>query len=153
MNYPVDEWTVNNHSANGFRLSRSCAGQKLMYGQLMVICPHDGEHFLLAQVSWLMQADDGSLIAGVATLPGMPLAIGVQITTQNGVIGELYQRAFLLPALPAIGAEGSIVLPAGMYQASRVLEVDSGQETTWRLRMNHVLQRGTDFDRISYQML
>lgn len=153
VHYSVDEWSVNNHSANGFRLSRSCAGQKLMYGQLMVICPHDGEHFLLAKVSWLMQVDDGSLIAGVATLPGMPLAIGVRIGAQNGANGDRYQRAFLLPALPAVGAEGSIVLPPGMYQASRVLEVDTGQETTGRLRMNHILQRGTDFDRISYQML
>jgi cyclic-di-GMP-binding protein len=41
------------------------------------------------------------------------------------------------------------VLPAGMYQASRTLEIICGEEC-WQARMMHVLQRGTDFERVSY---
>lgn len=149
--YPVDEWAVINHSANGFRLGRSCAGQKIVHGQLMVLCPHDGENFLLAQVTWLMQEQSGGLIAGVATLPGLPVGIGIRHASVDGG-QERYVRAFLLPAVPAIHEEASIVLPAGMYQASRTLDV-SGDEGAWQLRMVHVLQRGPDFDRISYQAL
>lgn len=153
VSFPVDEWAVINHSANGFRLGRSSAGQKLSHGQLIVVCPHDGEHFLLAQVSWLMQEKNGGLVAGVATLPGLPVGIGVRDVIEGGVSNERYVRAFLLPAVPAIDAVESVVLPPGMYQASRVLEVFAGEETSWRLRMNHVLQRGSDFDRISYHVL
>lgn len=152
ISFPVDEWSVINHSANGFRLARSCAGQKIMHGQLIALCPHDGEHFLLAQASWLMQEESGGLIVGVATLPGMPSGVGVRLAAHNAGVSDRYVRAFLLPPLPAIKEEGSLVLPAGLYQASRVLEVFS-HEDTWQLRMAHVVQRGTDFDRISYQAL
>jgi len=149
LSFPVDEWSVINHSANGFRLARSSAGQRLLHGQLMVVRPHDGEHFILAQTTWLMQEAAGGLVVGVATLPGMPIGVGVRPATPPGGVAERYVRAFILPAVPAIKEEGSIVLPAGLYQASRTLEVVSGEEN-WLLRMNHVLQRGTDFDRVSY---
>ncbi|WP_265945268.1 hypothetical protein [Dechloromonas sp. A34] len=123
-----------------------------MHGQLIALCPHDGEHFLLAQAGWLMQEESGGLIVGVATLPGMPTGIGVRLAAHNAGVSDRYARAFLLPPVPAIKEEGSLVLPSGLYQASRVLEVFSNDET-WQLRMAHVVQRGTDFDRISYQAL
>lgn len=148
VDFPIDDWNVINHSANGFRLARSSAGQKITHGQLLAVCPHDGDSFLIAQVTWLMQERTGGLIAGVATLPGMPLAVGVRHLSTNGA-GERYVRAFILPAVPAIGEDTSLVLPAGLYQASRTLEIFCGEEF-WQARMMHVLQRGTDFERISY---
>jgi len=152
ISFPVDEWSVINHSANGFRLGRSCVGQKLTHGQLMVVCPHDGDHFLLAQVTWLMQEETGGLVAGVAMLPGMPKGVGLRAVALGDGVAERFVRAFLLPALPAIQEEASLVLPSGMYQASRLLEVFADGER-WQLRMAHIVQRGTDFDRISYQPL
>lgn len=151
--FPVDEWSVINHSANGFRLGRSCAGQRISHGQLMVVCPHDGDHFLLAQATWLMQDESGGLIVGIATLPGMPSGIGVRATSLKAGNNERYVRAFLLPPVPAIKEEASIVLPPGMYQASRVVDVAVGDEDILQLRLNHILQRGTDFDRVSYHVL
>ncbi|MBS1144734.1 MAG: hypothetical protein H6R14_2140 [Proteobacteria bacterium] len=153
ISFPVDEWSVINHSANGFRLGRSCAGMRITHGQLMAVCPHDGEHFLLVQATWLMQEDDGGLIVGVATLPGMPSGIGVRVAALKAGNQERFVRAFMLPPVPAINEEGSIVLPPGMYQASRILEVSSGDDDTWQLRMNHILHRGTDYDRVSYQAI
>ena len=153
MSFPVDEWAVINHSANGFRLGRSSAGQRVSHGQLMVVCPHDGEHFLLVQATWLMQDDTGGLIVGVATLPGMPTGVAVRIAASKVGNNERYVRAFLLPAVPAIKEEGSIVLPPGMYQASRIVEVSTGDDTVGQLRLIHILQRGTDYDRVSYQLL
>jgi hypothetical protein len=153
INFPVDEWSVINHSANGFRLGRSCAGQRIQHGQLMVVRPHDGEQFLLAQATWLMQEESGGLVVGVATLPGMPVGIGIRPSIDGGGNNERYGRAFMLPAVPAIGEEASVVIPSGFYQASRVLDFFMGEETPARLRMNHMLQRGTDFDRISYHLV
>ncbi len=150
-NFPVDEWSVINHSANGFRLARSYAGQRIQHGQLMVVRPHDGEHFLLAQASWLMQEENGGLVVGVATLPGMPTGIGIRMATEGAGNNERYIRAFMLPPVPAIGEEASVVIPSGLYQASRILEFFRAGEAPGKLRMNHILQRGTDFDRISYQ--
>lgn len=151
--YSIDEWSVINHSANGFRLGRSCAGQRISHGQLMVVYPHDGDHFLLVQATWLMQDESGGLIVGVATLPGMPSGVGVRIASSRAGNTERFVRAFLLPPVPQIKEEGSLVLPPGMYQASRIIEVYAGDESVGQLRLNHILQRGADYDRVSYQVL
>lgn len=150
ISFPLENWSVINHSANGFRLGRSSAGQKLMHGQLLAVCPHDGDHFLLAQATWLMQEISGGLIVGVATLPGMPVGCAVRLVPVNGGQNDRFVRAFMLPPVPAIKEEGSLVLPSGMYQASRLLEVYVGS-TTSQIRILHILHRGADFDRISYQ--
>ncbi len=127
---------------------------KVMHGQLMVVCPHDGESFLLARIIWLMQEEAGGLIAGVATLPGMPSGAAVRVALVTGGNEERFAPAFLLPQLPAVGEEASIVLAPGMYQASRVLDVYSPEEDRhWQLRLLHILQRGSDFERVSYQPL
>lgn len=151
--YPPDEWKVINHSASGFRLLRAAAGEAIHHGQLLAIKPHDGERYLLATVTWLMQETGGELEAGVATLPGVPEAVGVRIQIAGAPSGERYVRAFLLPALPAIREEASLVLPCGIYQASRILEAVYGDGRLRQVRMNHILQRGSDFDRVSYQAL
>jgi len=150
VSFPLDEWSVINHSANGFRLGRSHAGQRISHSQLLAICPHDGERFLLGQASWLMQENSGGLLVGLAVLPGMPEAVGVRHAPAAPGYENRYVRAFLLPAIPSIGQEGSIVIPVGMYKASGLLEVVSDGQP-WQLRMQHVRQRGVDFERVSYE--
>ncbi len=150
--FTIDNWSVINHSANGFRLARLKPQQKIRHGQLMAVCPHDGEHFLLAQANWLMQEESGGVIVGIATLPGLPLGIGVRFLAGNGSVSAKLVEGFLLPPVPAFKEEGAIVLPSGMFHPTRILEVFSG-DSHWQLRMNRIIQRGTDFDRISYQAL
>ena len=150
--YPVDEWAVINHSANGFRLVRGCAGQRVTHGELLALCPHDGERFRLVQVTWLMQEAAGGLVAGVAILPGMPVGVGVRPSTDVMASSERFVPAFLLPEVPAIREEASLVLPTGLYQASHRLDIRVGEDVR-QVRMNHVLQLGSDFVRISYQSI
>jgi len=149
VSFPTDSWEVINHSANGFRIARSGAGQKVSHGQLMAICPHDGDHFLLAQVSWLMQEKGGGLVAGVAVLPGMPVAIGIRAAAAVAARSEPYGRAFLMPPVPAIKEEGCLVVPAGTYSASKVMDVYS--DSAWQVRLKNILHRGSDFERVSFE--
>lgn len=151
-NFTNDDWSVINHSANGFRLARLDPQQKIRHGQLLAVCPHDGEHFLLAQVNWLMQEKSGGIIVGIATLPGIPIGIGVRFLAGNTSASVKLVEGFLLPPVPAFKEEGSIILPSGMYHPTRILEVFVN-DNHWQLRMDRIIQRGTDFDRISYQAL
>lgn len=151
--FPPDPWTVVNHSASGFRLLRGAAGADIRHGQLLAVKPHDGDRYLLATVCWLMQEQGGELEAGIAMLPGVPEGVGVRILIPGTPSDERFVRAFRLPALPAIHEEASLVLPSGLYRASRVLEVVHGDWQIRPLRMNHILQRGCDFDRVSYKVL
>ena len=152
VDFPIEEWTVINHSANGFRLARSHAGQKIAHSQLLAVCPHDGERFLLGQASWLMQEGSGGLVVGVSILPGMPEAVSVRHAPTHAAHADRYVRGFLLPPVAAIQDEGSIVIPSGMYQASGRLEVHVDGKSRL-LRMKHIRQRGVDFDRVSYEPL
>lgn len=145
-----DEWEVVNQSANGFRLIRSVAGAKVAHGQIVAVCPHDGDRYFLAQVTWLMQDRAQGLVAGVAALPGAPQAIAARLLTGHGERSELYSRAFLLPAVEAVGAAQSLVLPTGWYQAGRVIEIYT--DGPWRVRLDHVLQEGPDFERVSFSL-
>jgi hypothetical protein len=113
----LENWSVINHSASGFRLGSNDSAQKIRHGQLMAICPHDGERFLLAQATWLMQEASGGMILGVATLPGLPVGVGSCLTSGNGPSGHRRIPAFLLPPVPVFKEEASLVLPSGTYQS------------------------------------
>ncbi|MBI2308279.1 MAG: hypothetical protein HYU78_13335 [Rhodocyclales bacterium] len=145
-----DDWQVVNQSANGFRLMRSIAGNKVAHGQLLGVCPPDGERYFLAQVTWLMQDRGEQLVAGIAALPGAPRAIAARPLTGAGGAAELFSRAFLLPATSMVSDEASLVLPQGWFQAGRILEVNDEGESA-QVMLLHVLQDGPDFERVSFR--
>ena len=148
--YSVDQWEVVNQSANGFRLVRSVSGKKMVHGQLLAICPHDGERFFLAQTTWLMQEKGGGLIAGIKALPGMPSAIAVRpLEPTQGQSGK-YERGFLMPAIPSIGLEASLVLPQGWFRPARVIELSS--DGTSQVKLLNILEDGPDFERVSFAL-
>jgi len=146
--FSVDQWEVVNQSANGFRLMRSIAGKKMAHGQLLATCPNDSNVFILAQTTWLMQERGGGLIAGVAALPGIPQAVVARPIIRGGTHSELYSRAFLLPAVQAIGSEQSLVIPQGWYRKGRIIEIHT--DTSRRVELQHVLEDGPDFERVSF---
>jgi hypothetical protein len=148
--YSVDAWEVVNHSPNGFRLVRSTSGKKLMHGQLIALRPHDVEHYLLAQDTWLMQEKGGGLIAGIKTLPGIPTAIAARALDLTSEHSSKYDRAFLLPAVPAMNTEQSLVLPQGWFRSGRIIELFT--DGVWRVKLMHVLDDGPDFERISFEV-
>jgi hypothetical protein len=151
VGFTVDQWEVVNQSANGFRLMRSIVGKKMAHGQLLAVCPHDGEHYLLVQTSWLMQEQGGGLIAGVAALPGMPQAIAARPVAHQDDHSEMFSRAFMLPAIPAAGEEQSLVVPQGWFHAGRIIEIHT--DRTWRVKLLHVLGDGPDFERVSFVLV
>ncbi len=146
--YGVDRWEVVNQSANGFRLVRSTSGRKMMHGQLLALCPHDGERYLLAKNTWLMQEKNGGLIAGIKALPGLPVATSARVLEPTGESHSKYHRAFLLPAVPSVDAEQSLVLPQGWFRSGRVIELFT--DGAWQVKLLHVLDDGPGFERVSF---
>ncbi|MDD2883985.1 MAG: hypothetical protein PHT48_02940 [Dechloromonas sp.] len=147
----TESWRVLNHSASGFRLRRDGPGHSLQHGQLVAVCPPDSKRFFLAHVTWLVENQAGALVCGLSILPGLPQALAVRLLPlpSEGVPALRYAVAFKLPAVPGVGEEPSLVLPLGLYQASRTLETRQDKRLG-RLRMLNILQRGSDFDRVSY---
>jgi hypothetical protein len=60
----------------------------------------------------------------------------------------MYSRAFLLPAIPAAGAEQSLVIPQGWYHAGRIIDLYT--DNAWRVKLLSLLDDGPDFERVSF---
>lgn len=146
---PADAWEIVNQSAGGFRLIRRAAGQRVLHKQLIAVRPPESERFVLAQAHWLMQEKSQSLVAGVEILPGLPEAVSVRpVSAENS--SERFVIGFLLPDVPAMNATTSLLVPQGMFHNGKVLEMHT--TTIWRIRLTGLLQRGSDFERVSYVM-
>ena len=140
-------WEVINQSANGFRMRRSQSGTRIAHGQLMAVRPQAEAPFLLGRINWLRQTGDGELTVGVEALPGVPEAIAARPLTHTNVHNAAFERAFLLPAIPALGTEASLLLPSGWYRPFRVVEIAASAPR--RVELLHVLNDGPDFEHVS----
>ena len=142
-----ERWEVINQSANGFRMRRSQSGTRIAHGQLMAVRPQAEAPFLLGRINWLRQTGDGELTVGVEALPGVPEAIAARLLTHTNVHNAAFERAFLLPAIPALGTEASLLLPSGWYRPFRVVEIAASAPR--RVELLHVLNDGPDFEHVS----
>jgi hypothetical protein len=146
-----EPWQVADHSVGGFRLQRQPEGGRTEHHQLLGIRPPDGKQFLLGLVSWLMFRADGLLEAGLYILPGIPKAVAVRSVGLGAAARNDFQLAFLLPAVPALKTEASLVLPASWFQPHRQVEVHG--ETSLKVSLGHLMQRGCNFDQASFTSL
>lgn len=151
IGYTIENWAVADESVGGFRLLRFGTGVRIEHGQLLGLRPPDGERFLLCQVSWLMYLASGALMVGVFVLPGAVQPIAARQIGLGSGHGDRYERAFVLPAMPALKQVATLVLPKGWFQPGRVIEIYTDRRI--ELRLTEVLNYGTDFDRVSYAQM
>jgi cyclic-di-GMP-binding protein len=144
----LQNWQVADHSVGGFRLQRTPQGGRTEHHQLIGIRPPDGKQFLLGLVSWLMYRTDGVLEAGIYILPGIPQAVAVRSPGLGSSAHNEFHLAFLLPAVPALKTEASLVLPGGWFKAQRPVEIHGGG--TLKVSLAGLVQRGSNFDQVTF---
>jgi cyclic-di-GMP-binding protein len=146
----LEHWQLEDESAQGLKMRRRAGtpGRRMAHGQLVGVRPADGKNFQLGQVRWLMATDAGELYCGVKLLPGLPLAAAVR---GAGAAEERYVQAVALAAVPALEAPPTLVTAPGWFKPKRVIEAAIGKPL--RLRLLEVLERGTDFERLAYEVL
>jgi hypothetical protein len=148
----LEHWQLEEESAQGLRMVRRAGnpGKRMAHGQLVGVRPADGKNIQLGQVRWLMASSAGDLVCGVKLLPGVPIAAAVRASGVN-LAGEKYVQAFALAAVRALNAPPTLVMPIGCYKPKRVMEVTIHKPR--RVRLLEVLERGTDFERVTYEAL
>ncbi len=152
LGFVCGHWTVVDQSVGGFRLTHAPRAERLEHHQLVGLRPQDGERFLLGQISWLMFHGDGVLEAGVHILPGLPRVVAARALALQTGNREPYQQAFLLPPTPALKVGASLVLPAGWFSPSHVLEIDDGG-TVAQVRLTQLVLKGANFDQVSFEVI
>jgi hypothetical protein len=148
----LEQWQVEDESAQGLRLTRRAGdpGGRYSHNHLMAVRPGDAKSFMLAQVRWLMAAENGDLNAGVQLLPGLPAPTAARPTGIN-VQQEKWIPALSLTGVAALNAPPSLVLPVGWFKPTRVIEVFV--DSAVRVRLTQLIERGADFERIAYEIL
>src|SRR5256885_6179888 len=150
--FAVENWQLKDESASGLRLARvdPSASSRLMLGQLLGIRLPDAKAFLLCAVKWLSVSADFELRVGVHILPGIPQ--GAAIRAAGGQApAEQYTPAFLLPAVAALQAPETLVVPVGWFRPKREIEVLA--ERSGRLRLASLVDRGVDYERATFEAL
>ncbi|MSP95960.1 MAG: hypothetical protein EXR29_01795 [Betaproteobacteria bacterium] len=148
----LEHWQIEDESVTGLRMVRLAVspGKRFLHGQLVAVRPGNAKNFMLAQVRWLMQSNDGSLSAGLHLMAGLPAAISVRPYGLNAT-SEKYVAALTLTEIAALKSPPTLILPAGWYKPKRVIEVFVRQAL--RVKLNELIDRGPDFERISYAVM
>ena len=144
--FAVETWQIKDESASGLRLARvdPAASSRLMLGQLLGIRLGDAKA-LLCTVKWLSVSVEFELRIGVQILPGIPQGVAVKAADA----AEQTAPAFLLPAVAALQAPETLVVPAGWFKPQRELEVLT--DRPGKLRLTAVTDRGADFERVTFE--
>ncbi len=147
--YVLEDWTVHDESLGGLRMERPAEGGpgRFVQQQLIAVRPSDSKSFMLGVMRWLCVSQGLELRAGIQVLPGVPQPIAVRVTGLNAV-SEKYMQALMLPAVGVLQSPISLVLPAGWYRPKRVIEVYS--DKLERILLTGVIERGADFERVSF---
>jgi len=150
--FAVEQWQLLDESSQGLKLMRGAgeSGRRYAHGQLVAVRPSDSKIFLLAQVRWLMNSENGDLIAGLKLMPGLPAAMAARPTGLN-TANEKYVPSLSLTAVEALNAPPSLVLPAGWYKPKRLIDVYL--DSLVRVRLDAVIERGSDFERVAYEIV
>src|SRR5207249_5878319 len=150
--FAVEAWQIRDESASGLRLARvdPAASSRLILGQLLGIRLADAKAFLLCAVKWLSVSVEFELRIGVQILPGIPQGAAIRAAGANAA-AEQYTQAFLLPAVAALQAPETLVVPIGWFKQNREIEVLT--ERPGRLRLASVVDRGADFERVTFEAL
>src|SRR5688572_693773 len=143
----LEQWQILNQSASGFMCiqRRPNGSGRVGHNQLMAVRRAGGCSFYLGMVQWLRMEDGGEIYCGVRLFPGTPQAIAVRPSNFAPTGSGRYERALLLPEVPAPATPATLILPAGWFQSGRFVEVFSDRKQVAKLL--NLLEKGNDFDR------
>jgi hypothetical protein len=150
QNFVLEEWHVEDESALGIKIMRRAGnpGTRYTHAQLIGLRPHGVTQFLLGHVRWLLQAENDDLYLGIRVLPGLPAGIAVRPSSAGGA-KDPFVPALSLTAVAEYQAPPTLILPSGWYRPNRLIDVFV--ESTTQVRLLEFLDRGSDFERLTYE--
>jgi len=148
VNYNVENWPVVDEMLGAVRVQRpNTAARGVGIGRLAAVRMGDAAPFYLAMVSELVQETDGRIIATLTLFPGRPEPIAVRAGDVRNRATAQWVQGVRLPSLEKINIPASLIVPSPLGARGRGIEVWEGaaKEST----VEELLQRGTDFDRVT----
>ena len=147
-NFSLENWGVVDEMLGSWRLLRPPTASKgVAIGRVLAMRLGEAAPFFLGMVQALVQETDGRIVITVALFPGKPEPIAVRAADARNRQSTQWTQAFRLPAVERLGVPQTLVVPTGIASRGRGIETWAGgaKEST----VYEILERGTDFDRVT----
>ncbi len=152
--FPLESWQFDNESLLGAKLTRvDTSGQRLSHSQLVALRMGDAEHFILATITWVSVRRTGQLCIGLRYMPGTVHAIGLRAADANMGAGDKAAPGLLLEAVPALKTPPSLIVPRDWFKPERLVDIQHQNGETSHVRMGFRVERGIDYERVSFRLV
>lgn len=146
---PQENWRAEDFSLLGARLVRiNTSGARLGMNQIVGI--RSGDTYRAGKTVWVSVMRTGQLHTGIRFLPGVPQAATAKAVAVPGEPSPSPMPALLLSAVPSLNIPPSLILPRILYRPERVIEITPSNGEKMRLKLKFSVERGTDFERVSF---
>lgn len=143
----ADDWRLLDETTLGLRITRPLKdGARIAAGTLVAIKLPAAGDFVLGNARWVLRENSQTLALGIQILQGAPRFISLRPTDTPG--SSALKPGFLLPAAQEAA---SILAPVGSFRIGRELEVRVADQTLI-IKLAQLLDRGSDFERCTYQL-
>jgi hypothetical protein len=144
----AEPWGVIDEMLGAWRLLRpSTASRGVAIGRVLAMRVGDIGDFHVGYVSGLVQEIDGSIVITLRLFPGKPQPIAARTGEPRNRDKSHWTPALRLPPLEKLKVPATLVVASGL--ASRGKKVEVWSEGAKPFTVDDVLERGTDFDRVS----
>lgn len=148
----VEVWNILNQSTGGFMciLRDPTSKSRISHNQLVAVQRRGTRGFQIGMVQWLRVEREREISLGVRVFPGEPQAVAVR--PSNFTPGSsTYERALLLPEVPASATPATLILPPGWFQSGRFIDTQSDGKQV--VKLLNLLEMGSDFDRCTVTII
>ncbi|PKO25062.1 MAG: hypothetical protein CVU35_06040 [Betaproteobacteria bacterium HGW-Betaproteobacteria-8] len=141
-------WQMLNISASGTALRKFPNIQaQVRIGELLSIKNEGEKNWSVAVLRWASNGEQNQLDIGTQLLAPNAKAAGTRIVNNGD-----FEPALILPAIPSINQEASLIARSGFYAPARVLELDENG-TISRIMITRLVERTRSFERFQFSIL
>jgi hypothetical protein len=150
--FPVDRWRLQDESARGLLLMREgeMAGQLRVGDVLGMQGGHDTNAWHVGVVRWIKSPEPRRVEMGVERLAPKVTPVAVRSAASDAASVGRYTQALLLPAMPVLQRPATLLIPRGLYEVSRDLQLVAGSGLLRSVRVLKLLERTASFDLIVF---
>lgn len=143
----IDEACLSDESVSGLRLTRPLqANARVGAGMLIAVRSLPAREFTVGAVRWVLCPDGNNMNLGVKLFHGSAQPLAARLLDPKP---GLWQPCLLLSNSAGSAQEHSIILPAGSFRLGREIEILLQDRE--RIRLTHLLDHGSVFERCSYE--
>jgi hypothetical protein len=149
--FSTENWGVVNEGKGFVRLLRpSQSARGVAIGRLVGVRMGTKGAKFLAVVREIVQELEGSIFVVLGRLPGEPEAIAMRSTDMRNRPGSQFVQGFRLPAVPDLKEPETLIIPSGVAQPGRGIDVFAqGQGESREITLHEFVERGSDFERVA----